>query len=217
MDATFVRIALRHIGGWLLLIFFVTLLSIIFSFLGTIFCAALAGMMLGAMRRARWALPVSLVFPVVIFLLLRGSKVELSGGQIKMLSVLCFGTFWLVYVIAFALMRFEGKGQGRQPSNAKGSTRCATAAAAVATTSSPCYRISLDTLQGRWLCNGGTAGEHIREKVLVVDKENLRVTVTDDTGRLALRANAKLRLEQGPEVVLSLADSESASDSLVSI
>jgi hypothetical protein len=226
MNASFVRVALRQIGGWLLLIFFVVLLSTIFSFLGTIFCAALAGMMLGAMRQARWqAVPVSLVFPVVIFLLLRGAKVDLSSSQIRMLSVLCFGTFWLVYGIAVALMRFENKGQtAKRRVDAgevvTGVTPGYSSKMTAPTRAAVCQELNLATLQGKWLCNGSTAGEPIREKVMEVQKEQMVLRVTDEHGRVTLRANARVRFEKDgvlQDLIIATAESQSASDLLVSI
>src|SRR5271157_4800368 len=105
MSAKTLRTVCGHIGGWCAITFFVLLLTFIFSFLGTIFCAVLAGMMLGAMKPHRWySVPISLLFPVAICLVLRAMKADLPERQINLLSLLCLGAFWLAFFLTAALV-----------------------------------------------------------------------------------------------------------------
>ena len=50
MSSVPIKAALKHAAAWGIVVGFVSLLTIIFSFLGTLFCAALGGMMMGASK-----------------------------------------------------------------------------------------------------------------------------------------------------------------------
>jgi len=126
--------------------FFVALLSFIFSFLGNIFCAALAGMMLGALRTHKWqSIPVSLLFPFVLLVLLRGMKAELDARQIVVLSLASFSAFWLTYGAAAMLFFAERKGhpsaggrsRGRSAPAARPDGKCLTESAAAGVAAAP--------------------------------------------------------------------------------
>jgi hypothetical protein len=105
-----IKAAAQYVGGLAIVAFFVVLLSITFSFLGTIFCAALAGMMLGTMRTHKWhAVPVSLLFPGLIWALLKGMRTQLGAHQVLMVSLACLAMFWVSYAMAAALFYFERK------------------------------------------------------------------------------------------------------------
>jgi hypothetical protein len=214
MNATTMRKALQYAGGFGVAIFFVLLLSFIFSFLGTIFCAALAGMMLGATRKTGWlALPVSLIFPVVIFTLLRTSRAELSNAQINGVSVLCAGAFWLSYGVAFAVLRAEHKHRkraGAQPAArqaprqagaVQGSAAVATVSAAGAGSPGPARRLSLDLLQGRWRWEPGSERAERREKVIEIERTRLVLSIRDSQGQAAFVATAELKLGGDPNRV----------------
>jgi hypothetical protein len=106
MNAVVIRTAGRYLGAWGAIVLCVILLSLLFTFLGTITCAVLAGMMMGAFKGAKWfSVSVSLVFPGVIFGMARGAKVELTPPQVSMLAALCFGTFWVTYLDLVPLVR----------------------------------------------------------------------------------------------------------------
>ena len=110
MNAKTLGTVCGHVAGWCAIVSFVLLLTFIFSFLGTIFCAVLAGMMLGSMRPRRWhSVPISLLFPATIFLMLRAMKAELLERQIDLLSLLCLGAFWLTFLLAGVVVSAEQK------------------------------------------------------------------------------------------------------------
>ncbi len=105
-----IKLAVQYILGACAIAFFVTLLSFIFSFLGTIFCAALAGMMFGSIRSLRWqSAALSCLFPVVIVTLLRSTNAALPASQIAFLGAACFATFWAAYGAGVLLTRSERK------------------------------------------------------------------------------------------------------------
>ena len=114
MNAVAIKTAARYLGAWGAIVLCVILLSLLFTFLGTITCAALAGMMLGAFKGAKWfSVSVSLVFPVVIFGMARGAKVELAPQQITLLAALCFGTYWVTYLVSAFVFFCEQKDSNR--------------------------------------------------------------------------------------------------------
>ncbi|HEV2209003.1 MAG TPA: hypothetical protein VG167_09535 [Verrucomicrobiae bacterium] len=177
MQAPFLRQAVRFVVGWSVAVFFVVLLTLIFSFLGTIICAALAGMMIGAARLPRWqALLISLIFPAVIFTVLHASGAALTARQIEGLSVLCLAAFWLIYAVMWALLGFENA-----PAGASAQARARNSVEAKA----PCPsgsahpicardRLNLEALQGRW-CWENPAGAHGSQKILQVENQTLRL------------------------------------------
>src|SRR5438105_3975761 len=139
----------RYFGGWAIIVFFIALLTFIFSFLGTILCAVLAGMMFGAVRSVWWkTLAASAVFPGVLLGVLLASKTEMLSTQIMLLALLCFGTFWGTYWLALALFCYERKGQ---QSSAK--------VEAQAQRRSPAAGLNLTVLQGNWSCRNGSDSE----------------------------------------------------------
>src|SRR5215472_1145713 len=110
MNALPLKKTLQRIAGGIIITFFVVLLTLIFSFLGTIICAALAGMMLGAAKLPRWQVAAaSLLFPSVIFGVLRTTGADLPLQKILMLSGMCLGTFWLIYLVVSMMISYERK------------------------------------------------------------------------------------------------------------
>src|SRR6266496_926693 len=98
----------KQIGLGFALVLAVALVTLLFSFLGTIACAALVGMMAGATRQWRWQIIlVSLVFPGVIAGFMHFTKTNLTSQQNTVLPLVCFGAFWLTYLLTCALAYFE--------------------------------------------------------------------------------------------------------------
>src|SRR5690349_17205423 len=105
-----IKTALKYVSAWSMVAGFAALLTIIFNFLGTLFCAALGGMMMGA-TKASWRLsvPFSLLCPAVLFGVMRTQKTELAQRQIAVLLLICVVAFWAIYWAAAALMAQEQK------------------------------------------------------------------------------------------------------------
>jgi hypothetical protein len=194
----------QYVGGLVIAALFVALLSFIFSFLGNIFCAALAGMMLGALRTHRWqSVPVSLMFPLVLFVLLRWMKTELSPRQILVLFLISVSVFWLTYGVAAALCFVERK--NRLPTSALPGTPTAPApspaddsltepaAGAMAAASKPNGWLSLEMLQGSW---SREANDHpeFQNLRLSIQKEQLTLVGVDSNGRSRVVGHARLNL-----------------------
>lgn len=195
------RQAVRYVVGWGVAIFFVVLLTLIFSFLGTIICAALAGMMIGAARLGKWkALAISLIFPAVIVSVLRTSGADLSGKQIGLLAVLCFTAFWLIYCLVGAMMNFEHKGQGARVGRPKSLGRkSAIAPAAQPATGSaqPVLGVpglNLEALVGKWRAEPNGCQVNGRQRLLEISKETLRLSVTGTDGQVSCCWCAQLQV-----------------------
>jgi hypothetical protein len=105
-----IKTALRYASAWSLVTAFMALLTIIFSFLGALFCAALGGMMMGATKAsARLSVFYSLLCPGVLFGVMRSQKTELAQRQILVLVFICLAAFWAIYLLSVALMAQEQK------------------------------------------------------------------------------------------------------------
>ncbi|HEY5910358.1 MAG TPA: hypothetical protein VJA21_07115 [Verrucomicrobiae bacterium] len=210
-----------YIAGWVLVIFFVLLLTLIFNFVGTIICAALAGMMLGAARLRAWqSLALSAVFPGVISTFLLVTKAELPATQIVLLSLICFGIFWLIYVAVWALVRQEAS----QPAGS--SARPATGSArpgrerglalmrqaapgsvplpgqTAETVLADSTELTLEVLQGDWFARNSNPAPSDGQKAIVISKNTLVLSLTDANGRVCSRSKAYLRLCPGSVLAL---------------
>jgi hypothetical protein len=208
MNGVAFRTAGRYLGAWGAIVLFVVLLSLLFTFLGTITCAVLAGMMMGAFKGAKWfSVSVSLVFPGVIFGMARGAKVELTPQQIALLAVLCFGTFWVTYLVSAFVFFCEQK--GKKPSKlpapaplqetlARGGQVCATDCDPVAKplgSRVPARESCLEQLQGNWVCEASSAGEPLCKKVIQIKEAKLELKTIDDSGRITLLASGDVTLQ----------------------
>jgi hypothetical protein len=222
------KAAAQYVGGLLVALFFVVLLSFTFSFLGTIFCATLAGMMLGALRTHKWqSIPVSLLFPLVIFALLRGLKTELGERQILLVALACFSIFWLTYAVAAALFFFERKAPsstvppfpiqpvgGTQPGS-----RAEKAPVGRAESSNQNGQLSLEMLAGTWSLEPGTAAQ-LQNRRISIQKERLTLSVVDSSGQTRVLASARVKLcaaDSGSTLLVCEPGAEAGSDTPVRI
>jgi hypothetical protein len=200
MRAKPIKLAVQYLGGAGILSFFVALLTFIFSFLGTIFCAALAGMMLGAFKRLRWhALGISLLFPLVAFALLRGMHAELPTRQMLVVCVICFATFWLTYVMGATLLSLERRSPAAEVES-RSETRTSEPAAQTAPSVPeedliPATYLSLEALQGKWSWAASAVDGERREKTIEIEEEELVLRITDASGRLRYLARGDVKLE----------------------
>ncbi len=203
MNSRVLKQVVRYLVGWSVAIFFVVLLTLIFSFLGTIICAALAGMMIGAARLPRWqAFAISLIFPAVITGVLRTSGADLSDRQVLLLALLCFAAFWLIYAVVAAMMRVEGRqgaGASEKPASRVRRSRAATGAVALAPPD-PAVAfgrltgLGLAALEGRWHAEHNGHSTNGYERVLEIDKETLRLSLTTSTGQVSCSVCAQLKV-----------------------
>ena len=204
MNARLVKNAAQYAAICGVLLFFIVLLTMVFSFLGTIVCAALTGMMMGATKPSRWlSVPTSLVFPAVIGTVLEVTKTELAGRQIGLVSFLCLGVFWLTYCMAAWVMVFERHqkascgptpGPAPAPTEANAAAGTALAAAAPALTEAVAG-LQLAELQGEWACERCGADGQPRRWVIEINGGKLVLRALDSSGRVCACAQASLKLE----------------------
>src|ERR1039457_1440176 len=192
MNATAIRTAGRYLGAWGAIVIGVVLLSVIFTFLGTITCAVLVGMMMGAFKGAKWfSVTVSLVFPAVIFGMVRGAKVELTQQQIVLLAAMCFGVFWVTYLVSAVLFLCEQKGQNSSqvpapmvpgktvaPETQAAATVCVPVAEPLRSTV-PAEESCLKQLQGNWVCEASDACEPMYRRIIQIKEAKLELKAID--------------------------------------
>lgn len=213
MNATPFRVAARYLLAWATVVFFVALLTFIFSFLGTIMCAVLGGMMLGAARLGRWHnLLASCIFPGTMFGIFRTARSEVPGWQLLALMALCFGAFWLTYLVAYYLIFYEHKGQSAAPRTQRRPTPGTTAPP-------PLEALNLEALQGKWSCVAGGVNGSRTCKTMAIERGELVLSVADAKGQVSRRARAQIKLLDSnplPTVMLGSPSAE-AVDFLISI
>jgi hypothetical protein len=208
MNATAIRTAGGYLAAWGAIVCFVVLLSFLFTFLGTITCAVLAGMMMGAFKGAKWfSVSVSLVFPGVIFGLVRGARVELTQQQVTLLAALCFGVFWVTYLVSAVVFFCEQKDRKLSrllapalrdnpaaPDAQAAVAGCTPAAEPIGSTV-PVRGSCLEQLEGNWVCEASSAGEPLYKKVIQIKEAKLELKAIDASGRITLLAKGDVTLQ----------------------
>ena len=213
-------IAGRNIGVGVALVFFVTLVTFVFSFLGTILCGAVVGMMVGSTKCWRWRFVlVSLVFPAAILASLHVRKSDLALRDSFLMSAVCFGVFWLTYFLAFGLFYLE-KPAGRssaglaakEEATAKQSQRArvenagvdtSAAAAPLRATTASLAEPGLAELQGTW-ARETTAPDGRPCKAVIEFARGelaLRIVGFDGQVRSVLRSDVKLERHDGVKIL----------------
>jgi hypothetical protein len=199
----------RYLGAWGAIVLSVVLLSFLFTFLGTITCAVLIGMMMGAFKGARWfSVAVSLVFPGVVFGMVRGARVELATQQVVLLAVLCFVVFWATYFASAVLFFCEQKGKrSARPQAPTPELKTLANDTPVAATgfgpateligaTVPSPETCLEQLQGKWVREAPSAGEPLWRRVIQITENKLDLKAMDASGRMTLLASGDLTLQR---------------------
>jgi len=211
----------KQIGLGIALVLSVALVTLLFSFLGTIACAALVGMMAGATRQWRWQIILaSLVFPAVITAFTHFTKTNLTSQQNLVLPLVCFGAFWLTYFLTCALAYFEKKDDpsaepaikpaGRTEasqflSTAKTQVEDNVITAPLAVRTAPSLETDLAELQGTWAWESPAVNGHFCKKIIEVacDKLDLRIVGVDGQARVLCHGDVKLE-GLGPFKILTV-------------
>jgi hypothetical protein len=187
-----IRTAGKYLGAWGAIVLGVILLSVIFTFLGTITCAVLVGMMMGAVKGARWfSVLVSLVFPGVIFGMVRTARMELTPQQVVLLGALCFSTFWGTYLVSAFLFFCEQR--ERKPS--KVTAPAGSLAAEPLGSILPARESCLEQLEGNWVCEAASAGEPRHKKIIQIKEAKLELKSIDASGQITLLARGDVMLQ----------------------
>ena len=208
MNALPLKKTLQRVAGGVIITFFVVLLTLIFSFLGTIICAALAGMMLGAAKLPRWQVgAASLLFPSVIFCVLRTTGADLPLQKVLLLSGMCLGTFWLIYLVVSMMIFYERKAGATAGHGVKRTVPAARGNGL----------LSLEALQGKWRLEPSLIARVESRKVLEIQKENLLLRMPGPTGELRFKARVTLTTGNTLPVLSIEPRPESSADTQVSI
>ncbi len=206
----------RYLGLGLLLVGAVTLITFVFSFLGTILCGAVVGMMTGASRKWRWSLLlVSLVFPGAMMASLRISKSEGVWTDSLGLPLVCFAIFWATYLLTLGLLHLEkrpeplparpapAKPEGAADEHVRGPATTAPSSEAAEAPAEP----GLDELQGTWVQEATAPDGRPCQKIIEVAEGRVVLSLSDFSGRTRLLCQGKAKLERaGPFRILRVAD-----------
>lgn len=175
---------LVRVGGLCALAGLTVLLTLLFSFLGTLTCAVVAGMILGSGRRWQWdAILVSLIFPAVILSLSHFSKVELPPSKVYLIALVSGGAFWCVLGLTFGFRFLERKG-GSSPTDPAG--------AADGPAALPPPSFSLATLRGSWTCDESSATGAGQSKTLVIEDGTFVLTERKSRSRERVLAQGEV-------------------------
>ncbi len=110
MNAVPIRKDLKLVGAWCALVAVTVLLTLLFSILGNLSCAVVAGLILGSVPRSWWKLvSVSLIFPAVILAFSFYSKVELATSKVYLVAMVTGAAFWVVFGLTLGLHLLERK------------------------------------------------------------------------------------------------------------
>jgi hypothetical protein len=208
MSATPIRVAGSYLGAWVAIVCFVVLLSFAFTFLGTLTCAVLTGLMMGAFKGARWfSVSISLVFPGVILGMFRSARVELTQQQIILLAVVCFGVFWVTYLVSAVVLFCEQRDRKsskppapapQQEALALGGQVAVTGCAPAAETPGAAVLVKesyLEELQGNWVCEASSASQPLYKKMIQIEETKLELRAIDASGRMTLLARGDVTLQ----------------------
>jgi NADH:ubiquinone oxidoreductase subunit K len=189
MSSLPIKTALKHLSAWSILIAFVALLTVIFSFLGTLFCAALGGMMMGATKASKaLSLAFSVLCPGILMVTMKSQRTELADRQVMVLAILCVAAFWLLYVLSLLLVAYEKSGATSNSTVA--AKNLATVNEAVVT---PALRLA--ELEGKWLSEiSGGVGQN-QKRILEIRESAVALSTLGPDGRVCSRAQGRLKLE----------------------
>lgn len=195
------RIAwIKQAGFGIVLVLVASLLTVLFSVLGTITCSALVGMMCGSIRQWKWqVVPVSLVFPTVAMVFLAVSSTNLGLRQQGMVPVLCFGAFWALYGMTYGLVGMEKKNRaGLKPTEpGPGSEEARPSMDSPVKSVDSALEPMLTELQGRWSCENGIAAGDMSRKVIEIVRNQMVMKTLGANGQWCL-------VSQGPVEVARL-------------
>jgi hypothetical protein len=227
--------ALRHIAGWGMILFFMGLLTLIFSFLGSFFCAGLAGMMVGSVKFSRpRTIVLSFLAPLVLCSILVLGHTQIPHRQVVLLSGLSFGIFWFTYLIFRGVGWYERKSRQATPDLHTGPSSVlnreetlqkpqGSNPAPIPTARAVVEQwglLSLHLLQGKWSCAGANGKAMSEQKVMEIEDERVLLTVSDAAGNISFHGKGQVSLSthQG-NMRLTIANSilDGSADTLVSI
>ena len=183
----------------------VSVLTLLFSFLGTITSGAVFGMMFGTLKQSSWQVSVvSFVFPLVSLAFSHVVTFERS----LVLAALCFGVFWMSYLLTRMALYFEST----QPADSSPAPAESSEADQPGTTGTsltlpePAYDPSLEELQGTWARQTANRDSTSRLETIEITRDRLVVTACGADGNLRTVCCGRMAVKQiGPYKVAVLA------------
>lgn len=195
MNAMPIKKGLGLMVAWGALAGVTVLLTLLFSILGSLSCAVVAGMILGSTRRWRWdALPVSLVFPAVILALSRCSTFELPATKVYLVAMLTGAAFWMVFGLTLCLRFLERKG-GASLSTVPGVTSEAGVATRPDAAATP-DRLDLALLRGSWTCEEACPEGLTQNKTLRIEDGKFSLSISKPRRRERVVARGQVRIDE---------------------
>jgi len=190
MNAVAIKSGLVRLGGLGALAGLTVLLTMLFSILGNLTCAVIAGMILGSGRRWQWhAIPLSLVFPLVILSLSYYSKVDLPPRKVYLIALVSTAAFWSVLGMTFSLRFLESKNDPSSSAAAQQISRIDAPPAAPT-------EFKLTTLQGNWSCEGTSHEGLPQYKSLRIAEGEFVLTTRTSRGREREVARGEVSVDQ---------------------
>jgi hypothetical protein len=190
MSSLPIKTALKHLSAWSILIAFVALLTVIFSFLGTLFCAALGGMMMGATKASKaLSFAFSVLCPGILMVTMKSQRTELAERQVLILATLCLAAFWLLYLISTLLAAYEKSGPNSNSTLAE--KNLGTTNGAVVT---PALRLA--ELEGKWWSEISAVCGQNQKRILEIREGAMALSTLGPDGRVCSRAQGRLKLEE---------------------
>ena len=184
---------LRHIGVWCALVGVTALLTLLFSFLGTLSAAVVTGLIAGASKRWQWSsIPISLVFPGTILALSHYSKIELPPGRVNLVALVSIGAYWGVCGMMIGLHFLERK----EPSTMGTSVNSGERGDAAQLESADGAALDPSMLLGIWTSERIGSGISAKRKTLRVEDGKFVLLLTDSRGRSRVLARGTLRVSQ---------------------
>lgn len=204
MNQSFRIPARNHVGLGLALVLSVALVTLLFNFLGTLSCCVLVAMMSGAAKQWRWQiLLVSLVFPAVLMSFAPIPQVGLPLRESLLLSALCFGVFWLTYLLTCALICLERPSGQAAPGKRQPPAQSTYAGVPAPVMDSPVSvptgrscESEIEELQGTWSVQAAAAEGQSCRQVIEVTHDQLTLRITDGSGKVRVLSQGSVRLER---------------------
>jgi len=221
MNRFFAGAVWRSVGVGAFLVSSVLLVTLVFSFLGTIMCGAIVGMMAGSSRRWRWEyVLVALVFPGALLVSLYIAPSDLEFEKSLMLALVCLGSFWMTYLLTLGLTLLERPavsvaqadhehaGIPGAPSALPTKERAeggeprgnAAAAAGNSTPGEP----ELEEVQGTWVQEASKGGGRWCQPVLKLTREVLDLSRAEGDGPVRSRTTVAVSEHVGPFWILKM-------------
>jgi hypothetical protein len=198
MNSARLKTALKQLGAWSLVATFIALLTIIFSFLGALFCAALGGMMMGATKTSKaLCLGFSALCPAVLLMTLRTHDSELTQRQVFGLAALCCGAFWGLYLVSLLVVAYE---KTDSPRNTLAVSEARPAAHRVEPPMADGFpaptTLRLEQLEGKWCCEICANDGQRQQRVLEIRDGALALSTFDEEGRMCSCTRGRVKLDE---------------------